>query len=87
MRMISWTFTVIFALAGLTMWADHGHLLGPRLGDYATKGLFFLAILTCPFLWARSYGFLPRPLQIPAKQRMMLGLAMILAIPLVLPWY
>ena len=88
MRLIMWILTIAFALTGLSLWADHGAFLGlgPRLGDLAMKGFFFLAILACPFLWARSYGFVPRMMQVPGKQRLFMALAMLFAIPLVLPW-
>ncbi len=59
--------------------------LGPNLTDLFAKGFFGLALLACPFLWARSYGFMPRGLQVPGKPRFMAGLAIILAVPLVLP--
>ncbi len=90
MRLIMWILTIAFALAGLALRADDGMWLGPSLaylGDTFVKGLFVLAALCCPFLWARSYGFVPRALQIPGRERLMMALAMILAIPLVLPWH
>jgi len=88
MRLIAWILTVIFALAGLALRDDQGWFnLGPNLTELFAKGLFGLALLSCPFLWARSYGFMPRGLQVPGGPRLMAGLAMILAIPLVLPWH
>jgi hypothetical protein len=89
MRMLMWTLTIIFSLAGLTLWVDHGASLGfgPHLGELFAKGLFFLAFLACPFLWAFSYGFVPHTLQVSGKSRFFMGLAVILAVPLVLPWH
>lgn len=89
MRLIMWILTIAFALAGLALRADVTWF-GPSLAylsDTFVKGFFVLAGLCCPFLWARSYGFIPRALQISGKERFMLGLAMILAIPLILPWH
>ena len=88
MRLIMWIVTIAFALAGLALRADHGAWLGPAayLGDWISRGFFILAFLACPFLWARSYGFMPRALQIPGKQRLMLGLALVIAAPLILPF-
>ncbi len=84
MRLIMWTLTIIFALAGLALRADQGAWFGAYayLGDYFMKGFFILATHCCPFLRARSYGFMPRGLQVPGKERMMLALALILAVPL-----
>ena len=89
MRLIMWTLTIVFALAGLALRADQGALFAPYvyLGDYFMKGSFVLAVLCCPFLWARSYGIMPRGLQVPGKERMMMALALILAVPLFLPWH
>ncbi len=90
MRLIMWILTIVFLLAGLALQADDGSWFGPSLAylqDDVVKGFFFLAALACPFLWARSYGFVPRPLMIPGTQRFMMGLTLILAIPLVLPWH
>ncbi len=88
MRLIMWILTIAFALAGLALRADDGWWFGADawLGDTVMKDCFVLALLACPFLWARSYGFVPRPLQVPGSQRFMMALAMILAIPLILPW-
>ena len=88
MRLIMWILTIAFALMGLALRADEGAWLGDYayLGMLFVKGLFVLAALACPFLWARSYGFIPRALQISGKERLMMGLALILAIPLILPW-
>jgi hypothetical protein len=89
LRLIMWILTISFALAGLALRADHGSWFGASgyLSVYVMKGFFILAILACPFLWARSYGMVPRALQVPGKQRFMLAFAMILAVPLILPWH
>ncbi len=89
MRLLSWTLTIVFALAGLALRADGGWLglTDPRLVDSLATGCFLFALLTCPFLWARAYGLMPRPLQVPAKERMLMGLALVLAAPLLLPWH
>ena len=89
MRMIMWTLTIIFSLAGLTLWQDHGASLGlgPYVGELVAKSLFFFAVLACPFLWARSYGFVPRMLQVPGKERLFMALALLFAFPLFIPWH
>ncbi|GEM_PF-987155 len=86
MRQIMWIVTIAFALTGLALRADHGLWPGAYYADLLSKGCFILAVLACPFLWARAYGILPRALQVPAGQRFMLALALFLAIPLILPW-
>jgi hypothetical protein len=89
MRLIMWILTVAFALAGLALRADGASWFAPYayLNVYFYKGCFFIAAMACPFLWARSYGFMPRGLQVPGKERFMMALAAILAIPLILPWH
>ena len=89
MRLIMWVLTIIFALAGLSVRADAGASLGfgPNLVELVSRGLFFLAVLACPFLWARSYGLVPRPLQVPGKSRLFMALALLFAVPLILPWH
>lgn len=89
MRLIMWIVTIIFALAGLALRADGASLFAPYsyLAVYFFKGCFLIAALACPFLWARSYGLVPRALQMPGKERLMVALAAILAIPLILPWH
>jgi drug/metabolite transporter (DMT)-like permease len=82
MRLIMWLFTIAFALAGLSLWVDGG-FAGAR--DVA-RGLGFLALLSCPFFWARPAGLVPDALAVGGKRRFMLGLALILATPLLLPW-
>jgi len=89
MRLIMWILTIAFALAGLALRAEGASWFAPYsyLAVYFFKGCFFIAALACPFLWARSYGLMPRGLQVPGKPRFMMALACILAIPLVLPWH
>jgi hypothetical protein len=88
MRLIMWILTVAFALAGLALRADGAFWFAPYsyLAVYFMKGCFLIALLACPFIWARSYGLAPRGLQVPGKERFMMALAAILAIPLILPW-
>ena len=89
MRLIMWIVTIIFALAGLALQVDGASLFAPYsyLAVYFFKGCFLIAALACPFFWARSYGIVPGPLQMPGKERLMMALAIILAIPLILPWH
>jgi hypothetical protein len=82
MRMIMWLLTIAFALSGLSLWVDGGF---PGAQDVA-RGLAVLAILACPFFWAQPTGLVPEPIAIGGKRRLMLGLALILAAPLLLPW-
>jgi hypothetical protein len=88
MRLIMWIITIALALTGLALRADHGAWLGGAayLGEWLSRGCFILAVLACPFLWTRSYGLVPRPLQVPGRHRMMLALALIVAAPLILPF-
>lgn len=82
MRLTMWILTVMFALAGLAVWGDHS-LLG---ADRLAQGLFALALLACPFVWARTCGLLPETLVIPGKTRLMMALTVLVAAPLLLPW-
>ena len=82
MRLVMWILTIAFALTGLSLWVDGG-FVGAR---EVARGLAFLAILACPFLWARPTGLVPDEIVVPGKSRLMLGLALILAAPLILPW-
>jgi len=82
MRLLMWILTIAFALSALTLWVE-GHFLGALdLG----RGLAFLALLSCPFFWARPDGLVPDALAVGGKRRLMLGLALVLATPLLLPW-
>lgn len=82
MRLLMWILTIAFALTGLSLWVGGGF---PGAHDVA-RGLGFLAILACPFLWAQPAGLVPAPLVVPGRSRLFLGLALILAAPLLLPW-
>lgn len=82
MRLVMWILTIAFALTGLSLWVDGGFVGAHEVA----RGLAFLAILACPFLWARPTGLVPDEIAVPGKSRLMLGLALILAAPLILPW-
>ena len=82
MRLLMWIFTIAFALAGLALWADGGF----TGADVVARVLGGLALLACPFVWARSDGLVPDEITLPGKRRLMLGLALLLASPLILPW-
>lgn len=89
MRIFLWILTIAFALAGLSLRADGSFVSGTAFGYMAPwlmKGCFILAILACPFLWARPDGLVPGPLAIPGKHRFMLALALIIGAPALLPW-
>jgi len=82
MRLILWLLTISFALTGLSLWVDGG-FAGAR---EVARGLGIAAVLACPLLWGRPAGLVPDMLVVPGKMRLMAVLAMIFAIPLVLPW-
>lgn len=82
MRPLLWSLTIVLALAGLALWASGG-FAGAR--DVA-RGLGLLALLACPFLWTRPDGLVPDGLALPGRRRLLLGLALLLAAPLILPW-
>lgn len=87
MKLLSWTFTILFALAGLALRADRMFAIPTAFSGFApivAKGCFVLAILACPFLWARPDGLMPDALAIPGKNRLMMALALIIATPLIL---
>jgi hypothetical protein len=88
MRLIMWIVTIIFALAGLALRADGASLFAPYsyLAVYFFKGCFLIAALACPFLWARSYGLVPRALQMPGKERLLMALALRWRSPLSSPF-
>lgn len=82
MRLLMWSLTIAFALAGLALWVDGGFP-----GTEAVAGVLgLLALLACPFFWARPDGLVPDEMALPGKRRLMLGLALLLASPLILPW-
>jgi hypothetical protein len=89
MRLVMWTLTILFALAGLALRADRGFGVASAFDGYAPwigQGLFIFAILACPFLWAPRYQFVPRAIAPRGMQRLMLALALVIATPLILPW-
>lgn len=89
MRQIMWIVTMSFALTGLALHADRGFWPGDSyasLGAPLVRGLFLLALLACPLLWARGYGIVPRALRISGGKRFLMALALLLATPLILPW-
>jgi hypothetical protein len=89
MRLIMWIIAILSALAGLALRADGGFGVAAPANVYApwiAQGLFIVAILACPFLWAPRYQLVPRALAPTGKQRFLLVLALILATPLLLPW-
>lgn len=80
--MIAWLLTIIFALTGISLWVDGG-FVGAR---EVARGCGLIALLACPFIWARPSGLVPDELAVPGKSRFLLALALILATPLLLPW-
>lgn len=81
MRLIAWLLTIGFGLAGLAFRVQGGI---PHAFQAGT-GLLILAGLTCPLLWRKDGGLLSF-LRVRAKDRIMLALAMLIAVPLMLPW-
>ncbi len=81
MRLLMWILTIAFALAGLGLWATGG-FAGAQI---TARCLGFMALLSCPFIWAPG-GLVPDAIAMPGKQRLMLGLALLVATPLILPW-
>lgn len=89
MKLLSWTLTILFALAGLALRDDGGQgfvAMSGSLSLVLAKGCFLLAFLACPFIWARPDGLAPDALAIPGKNRFMMGLALVIAAPLILRW-
>ncbi|HZV18984.1 MAG TPA: hypothetical protein VFF84_09885 [Sphingobium sp.] len=82
MRLLMWSLTITFALAGLALWGDGGFVGA----DVVARMLGLLALLACPFFWTRPDGLVPDEISLPGKQRLMLGLALLVATPLILPW-
>lgn len=81
MRLIAWLLTIGFALAGIAF-REQGGIVHAR---EAGNGFLILAGLACPFLWRKGLGLLSR-LGVKGKDRFVLGLVMILAVPLAFPW-
>ncbi|MFT3967895.1 MAG: hypothetical protein QM690_18650 [Sphingobium sp.] len=81
MRLIAWLLTLAFGLAGLAFRVQGGipHAF------MAGTALLVLAGLSCPLLWRGDGGMLSF-LGIRAKDRFMVALAMLVAVPLALPW-
>lgn len=79
MRMIAWLLTLVFGLAGLALREQGGVPFAHPLGT----GLLALCALACPLLWRRDGGLLGW-LGATGKDRLMLGLALVLATPLIL---
>lgn len=85
MRLLLWFLTIMLALAGLALRADHG-FAGAGL---VAQGCLIVAALACPFLWARPGGVLADALGgaiFTGKDRLMLSLAVLLSAPVMLPW-
>lgn len=81
MRLIAWLLTVAFGLAGIAFREQGGIPHAFQIGN----GLLMLAGLSCPLMWAPDTGLLAA-LSPTRKFRVMSGLALILAVPLILPW-
>jgi hypothetical protein len=79
MRLIAWLLTIALALAGLALRVQGGIPFATPLG--AT--LLLLAGLACPLLWNKSTGILVS-LGVSGKDRLMLSLALVVAMPLIL---
>ena len=82
MRLLMWSLTIAFALGRLALRVDGGFP-----GAEAAGGVLgLLALLACPFFWARPDGLVPEEISPPGRHRLLLGLALLLASPLILPW-
>ncbi len=73
MALIGWIIGLTAFLGGIALRMD----LGVPHWDLLSKGLFTIAFLACPMIWRDG------PLGITRGQRISLGLAMVLALPLV----
>ncbi len=85
MRLLLWFLTIMLALAGLALRADHGF----AGADLVAKGCIIVAVLACPLLWARPGGIVSDALGgmiFTGKDRLMLTLALLLSAPVMLPW-
>lgn len=81
MRLIAWLLTIACGLAGLGFREQGGIPFAFQIGT----GMLILAGLACPVLWARETGLFDW-LGATRKDRVMLGLALVLATPILLPW-
>jgi hypothetical protein len=81
MRLIAWLLTLLMGLAGIALREQGGIPHAFSIGS----GLLILAALSCPLLWAGDTGLLAC-MGPTRKMRVMGGLALILATPLMLPW-
>lgn len=81
MRMIVWLLTIAFALAGIAF-REQGGI--PHAHE-AGVALLILAGIACPFFWAKGEGLLAWT-GVTGKDRLMLTIAMLLSVPLWLPW-
>lgn len=80
MRMIAWLLTIALGLTGLAFREQGGIPFAFQIGT----GFLILAGLACPFFWAKESGLFAWT-GTTARERLMLGLALILATPLLLP--
>jgi hypothetical protein len=81
MRMIAWLFTIMSGLGGLALREQGGIPFAFPVG----AGLLALAALACPLLWARDGGLMCWT-GVRGKDRLMLGLALVIGAPLILGW-
>jgi hypothetical protein len=81
MRMIAWLMTIGLGFAGIALREQGGFAVAQSIGT----GLLILAGLACPLFWAKDVGIFDR-LGATRRDRMMFGLALMLATPLILPW-
>ena len=82
MRLLAWIMTVAFALAGVALREQGGFALASWVG----QGCLILATLACPLLWQQPAGLIPALITVGGRSRLMLGLALVFAAPLLLPW-
>jgi hypothetical protein len=71
--LVGWIIGLAAFLGGLALRMD----LGVPRADLLSKGLLVMAFLACPMIWRDG------PFGITRGQRISLGLAMVLALPLV----
>lgn len=81
MRLIAWLLTIGLGLAGLALREQGGFAAAHAIGT----SLLILGGLACPLFWAKESGVLDW-VGATRRDRLMFGVAFVLATPLILPW-